>query len=303
MINILRTVIYIPLYNLLIFLAWVVPGHSIGWAIILLTILIRLALLPASLKASRAQVKLQLVQPEINKIRKEVKDQQEQGKALMELYKKEGVSPFGSCLPLLIQLPIIFILYRVFLNINKNGLNTGNLYSFTPHIGSVNTFLFGLNLAKPEIWILPILAGISQYILSKMMMPTVPATSVKEGEKNEPDMMAMMNKQMIYLFPLMTWFIARSLPAGVAFYWIATTLFGIAQQYYVNINIRNDKKEVAEIIEDAKEFEQKVIEEAKISEPAKPNKTRDMMSKMMNKRLDKQEKKTGVEITIRPKKQ
>ena len=301
MINFLRTVIYIPLYNLLIFLAWIVPGHSIGWAIILLTIIIRLALLPASLKASRAQVKLQLVQPEINRIRKEIKDQQEQGKALMALYKKEGVSPFGSCLPLLIQLPIIFILYRVFLNINKNGLNSGNLYSFTPHLGSVNTFLFGLDLAKPEIWILPILAGLSQYVLSKMMMPTTPTVTPVNGEKAEPDMMTMMNKQMIYLFPLMTWFIARSLPAGVAFYWIATTLFGIAQQYYVNISIRSNKAETAEIIAEAEEFEKEVVAEAQISAPEKPNKTRDMMTKMMNKRLDKQEKKTGVEISIRKK--
>jgi YidC/Oxa1 family membrane protein insertase len=115
-------------------------------------------------------------------------------------------------------------------------------------------------------------------------------------------MMAMMNKQMIYLFPLMTWFIARSLPAGVAFYWIATTLFGIAQQYYVNISIKGNIQETQQIIEEAKEFEEEVVAESKMNEPAKPNKTRDMMSKIMNKRLDKQEKKSGVEITIRPKK-
>ena len=124
MIDIIKTIIYYPLYNLLIFLAWLVPGHSLGWAIILMTLIIRVILLPPSIKAARAQVRLQMLQPEMNRIKKEIKDQQAQGKALMALYKKEGVSPFGSCLPMLIQLPIIFVLYRVFFNINKFGLKT-----------------------------------------------------------------------------------------------------------------------------------------------------------------------------------
>ena len=72
MINILRTIIYYPLYNLLIFLAWLVPGHSIGWAIILMTLIIRVLLLSPSIKAARAQVRLQMLQPEMNRIKKEI---------------------------------------------------------------------------------------------------------------------------------------------------------------------------------------------------------------------------------------
>lgn len=304
MINILRTIIYYPLYNLLIFLAWLVPGHSLGWAIILMTLIIRVILLPPSIKAARAQVRLQMLQPEMNRIKKEIKDQQAQGKALMALYKKEGVSPFGSCLPMLIQLPIIFILYRVFFNINKFGLNLENLYSFTPHMDSVNSLFYGLDLAKPELWVLPILAGVSQFVLSKMMLPPVP--KIQTGEKkNAPDMsdtMAMANKQMVYIFPLITIFIARSLPAGIGIYWVITTLFGIAQQIYVNKTIKGNLEEKKEAIDDVKEIEAEYGMVDTVPEK-KNNKSSqsDLMTKIMKKKLDKQEKKTGVEVTIRKK--
>lgn len=300
--NLLKIIIYKPLYNLLVFFAWLVPGHSIGWAIIFLTILIRLILLPSSIKASRAQVKLQLLQPEMNRIRKEIKDQQEQGRALMALYKKEGVSPFSSCLPLLIQLPILFILYRVFLNINNYGINAYDLYSFTPHLDKVNSYFFGLDLSKPELWILPILAGLSQFVLSKMMMPSLPQTKASDDKKgfDPTDTMQMANKQMIYIFPLVTIFIARSLPAALALYWTVTTLFGILQQIYVNKTIKKQPEVKEEALEDAKEIEAEYgIEEKK----AKTSSKKDLLTKMMNKRLDKQEKKSGVEVTIRSKKQ
>lgn len=305
MISFLKTIIYYPLYNLLIFLAWLVPGHSLGWAIIFLTILIRLALLSPSIKASKAQIRMQMLQPQMARIKKEIKDQKEQGKALMELYKKEGVSPFASCLPLLIQLPIIFILYRVFLNINHYGLNPENLYSFTPHMDTVNQYFYGLDLAKPELWFLPLLAGASQFVLSKLMLPMMP--KAKNRDKNSPpdmaDTMAMANKQMIYIFPLITIFIARSLPAGIGLYWVVTTLFGIAQQLYVNKKVLGDPRERKEAIEDAKEIEAEYGIEDKneeVEEKEKPKKA-DMVTRMMKKRLDKQEKKTGVEVTIRKK--
>ena len=140
MIAFLKTILYVPIFNILVFLVWLIPNHSVGWAIIVLTIIVRLVLLPSSIKSSKASLKLQMLQPEINRIRKEIKDQQAQGKAIMDLYKKEGASPFGSCLPLLIQLPIIFVLYQVFLNINKNGL--------LPTFKFVVTYAAGLYFTK-----------------------------------------------------------------------------------------------------------------------------------------------------------
>jgi len=296
-----ETILYQPLYNLLIFLAWLVPGHSIGWAIILLTIIIRTLLLPTSIKAARAMAKLSLLQPEMNRIRKEIKDQKAQGRALMELYKKEGVSPFGSCLPLLIQLPILIILYQVF----RAGVDPGSfnlLYAFTPHPDIVNPHFLWFNLASTDKWILPLLAGGSQFILSKMMMPPIPAI---DPNKKAGDAMTMatqaMNKQMIYLFPFITIVFARSLPAALSLYWIVTTVFGIFQQMYVNESIRSDPKVRKEVLEDAREVEEEFHVEPAKALP-KENKKSNLLERMMEKRLDKQEKKTGVEVTIRQKK-
>ena len=131
-----------------------------------------------------------------------------------------------------------------------------------------------------------------------MMPKPVPK---KEGETASPDMTQMMNKQMLYIFPIMTLFIARSMPAALSLYWIVTTLFGIIQQYYVNKNIKNDPKVLADALEDAREIEAEYVHPGDgITAPKKDGK-RDMITKMMSKKLDRQEKKTGVEVTIRRK--
>lgn len=290
-----KAIIYYPLYNALIFFAWLIPGHSIGWAIVALTTIVRLILLPASLKAAHAQAKLQLLQPKINEIRDRVKDQTEQAKDIMALYKAEKVSPFGSCLPMLIQLPIIWVLYTVF----RNGLDTSgfaNLYSFVPHLDTVNTYFFGLNLVNKDPWILPILAGATQFVLSRMTMPK-PQPKVP-GKEVDP--MQMATKQMVYMLPVMTIFIGRSMPAALVIYWIATTIFGIAQQYYVNKIVLTQKKEIeAEIKEDMPLEIKRITESPKTKETPKK---KDFMANMISKRLDKQEKKTGVNVTVRTKK-
>lgn len=282
------TLLYKPLYNFLIFLIWLIPGHSIAVAIVFLTIIIRLILLPTSLKAARLQVKNLELQPKINKIRSEIKDQKEQSQALMALYKDEGVSPFGSCLPLLIQLPLLIVLYQVFRS-GLTAVNTANLYSFIPHTAVINNSLFGLNITKADPWVLPIIAGVSQMILSLMMMPPKPKTA---GEQADP--MAMMSRQMIFLLPIMTIFIGRSMPAALIIYWIVTTVFSIGQQRYINKQMKNERSKIKDEDMETKSF---TVDKPIVTKPKKP----DLLTKMMNKRLDKQERKTGVNVTVRTK--
>jgi YidC/Oxa1 family membrane protein insertase len=301
--------LYTPLYNALIFLAWLLPGHNIGWAIVLLTIIIRAALLPNSIKAARAQFKFQALQPKINEIRKRHKDDQaEQSRALMALYKEEGASPFGSCLPQLVQLPILWVLYRVFLG-GIHGIDSSLLYSFTPHPVAINSNFYGLDLTKPELWVLPVLAGLSQLVLSRMM-PKPPKMS-----DNDNDPAAMMTSQMMYIFPVMSFLFARMFPAALAIYWVATTLFGIGQQWYINKEIKVSKSEIIEAEKELVALEQ--AEEGKREERRltvgergansrglaergeKPKK--DLLTKMMDRRLNKAEKKSDVSVTIRKK--
>lgn len=284
------TLLYKPLYNFLILVTWLVPGHSIAISIVVLTIVIRLILLPTSLKAARLQVKNFELQPKINKIRSEIKDQKEQSQALMNLYKEEGLSPFSSCLPLLIQLPLLIILYQVFRS-GLTAINTANLYSFVPHAFSINNSLLGLDLAKADPWVLPILAGLSQLVLSLMMMPPKAKT---KSDKADPT--AMMSQQMVYLLPVMTVFIGRSMPSALIIYWIVTTIFSIAQQQYVNKEIRNPNDKFQMKIQNPKPL----ISQNTPTSPVP--KKQDMLTRVMNKRLDKQEKKAGVNVTVRTKK-
>lgn len=126
-----RTVFYNPVYNLFAAIIVLLPSHSLGWTIIIITILIRLALLIPQQKMLVSQRRMQVIQPKIKAIQEEHKgDQAKIGMKMMELYKREGVNPLGSCLPLLIQLPILIVLYQVILNIG-NPSNFAHLYNFS----------------------------------------------------------------------------------------------------------------------------------------------------------------------------
>lgn len=214
-----------PLLNVLIWFYDVIPGHDMGLAIIALTLLIRLLLLPSFQKSLRSQKELQQLQPRLNEIKEKYKDDKEaQAKATMEFYKENKVNPFSSCLPLLIQLPILFALYRVFFT-GLNGHLGGELYSFVADPGLINTkFLGFIELTKTNL-VFALLAGAFQFIQSKMITPKA------KGQKDKTA--SFMNAQMLYFMPIITVLIAFRLPAGLSLYWVVTTLFAIAQQYYI----------------------------------------------------------------------
>ncbi len=229
--NLFNLILYQPLFNALIFLYAYLPGHDFGVAIIVLTAAIRLALYPLMAQSIRSQKILNELQPKIQEIQKQYQnDKQKLAKATMELYQKEKFNPFGGCLPLLIQLPILIALYQVFWK-GFQAEQLKFLYSFVPNIGAIDPMFLGLiNLTQPNI-VFAILAGVLQFVQSKMMMPQMK----KQQQKN--DQMAQfsgaMQKQMIYLLPLFTVFILWKLPSAVGLYWLVTTLFSIVQQYLI----------------------------------------------------------------------
>lgn len=232
--DILKVILYKPLFNVLIFFIWLIPGNNVGVAIILLTVIIRLILYPSQKKSIESQKQITEIQPELEKIKKKyANDQQAQAQAQMALYQKYKINPFSSCLPLLIQLPILFILYRVF----TIGLTTDRfdlLYSFAPRPEIINTMFLGINLADPNI-ILAILAGVLQFIQTRQMSAVQPKPQENKKKKSTgPEaMMGDFSKQMMYIFPIFTVIIAIRLPGALALYWIITTLFMIIQQKIV----------------------------------------------------------------------
>ncbi|MBU1178162.1 YidC/Oxa1 family membrane protein insertase [Patescibacteria group bacterium] len=230
--EIYNTILFQPLLNLMVWCYNLVG--DIGVAIIIVTILVRLVLVPLSVKATKSQRALQQLQPEMNKLRQQHKDnKEEQTKALMEFYKKNKINPASSCLPMLVQLPIIFALYRVF-RVGMNAESMDKLYSFVSQPETVNHFFINLvDMTEPNL-ILAVLAGIFQFLQSRMMMPK--GANKKKSAKGQgiaADMSSMMTKQMTYFLPVMTVFIAMSLPSGLALYWATTTLFALGQQYLI----------------------------------------------------------------------
>ncbi|PJA47216.1 hypothetical protein CO172_02645 [Candidatus Uhrbacteria bacterium CG_4_9_14_3_um_filter_36_7] len=226
--------LYRPLFNLLIWLYEILPGADIGFAIIAISILIKLVLWPFSRSSLKSQKALQEIQPKIDALKEKFKDDKEgMAKAMMELYKEEKVNPLSSCLPLLIQLPILFALYAVL----RDGFNPESLihlYSFIPNPGEINSLFLGrMDLSKPHV-ILAVLAGVFQFIQTKMLMRKQPPKELqkKEGAKDE-NMLAIMNKNMLYFMPLMTIFIGVSLPGGLVLYWTVMNLLSIVQQFFM----------------------------------------------------------------------
>ena len=149
MIALYNEIFYKPIFNFLIWLYNVVPGSDIGIAIILLTIVIRLILYPLSLQSIKSQKALSGLQPQIEELRKQYKDDREKmAQELMALYKREKVNPASSCLPTLIQFPFLIAVYHVFARgLASDGFDQF-LYPFVANPGQINTFSFGIIVAR-----------------------------------------------------------------------------------------------------------------------------------------------------------
>ena len=228
--NIWNIVLYQPLLNALAFLVSIIPGGDVGLAVIILTILVKLILFPLSQKSIKNQVAMNMLAPELEKIKKSGASKEDQAKETFALYKKHKTNPFSGCL---IQIPIIIViiaLYRVF--IKGIDFNSGLLYSFIHAPEHINMLFLGIiNLSKKSL-ILAILAGVSQYFQA-YFMPKPSATAGAAGSFGD-SLNKNMQMQMKYVFPfLIAWF-AYSFSGAVALYWIISNIFTIGQQIYVN---------------------------------------------------------------------
>jgi YidC/Oxa1 family membrane protein insertase len=216
-------IIYRPILNLTVFIYSTIGFGDLGLAIVIITIAIRLLFSPLSLKAARSQKQLAELSPEVEKIKaKHPGDTAAQSQAIMDLYKQKNISPLAGCLPLLIQFPILIGLYRVFLNIYKPE-SLANLYSFIPHPAAISaTFLGLIDIGHPN-HIFALIAGVTQFFQAKL-------TSAGQTQTGQA---AALNKQMMYMFPVIIVVISWNLPAGLALYWIITTVFSIGEQLYL----------------------------------------------------------------------
>ena len=233
-----QTIFFDPLFNGLVALYNTVAFHDLGLAIIFLTLIIRIIFLPLFYKSAKNQILIQRLQPEIQKIQHDHKDNKEkQAQAMMELYKKHQVNPFSGFLMLLVQLPVLIAIYQVFLQEFSPAV-MGRLYSFVTSPTEFNALFLGLlDLEKRSILMVG-LAAIMQYLQGKLSLP-----AAEKGR--EPSPAEKIGRQMVFIGPVLTIVILSNLPAAVGLYWLITSVFSVVQQIYINktLNISQEKKE------------------------------------------------------------
>ena len=229
-----NTILLAPLNSVLIFLTNLTG--NLGWAIILLTLIIKAILIPLTLPAMRSAIKMRDLKPEIDALKVKFKgDAPGLQQAQLALFKTHNINPATGCLPYLLQFVILIALYQVFMKY----LNSPN--------PNLNTDFLWLDLTKPDpYYILPVVAGVTQLILSLMVLPAVDPSATKALAASTPtqtddkkadqmaDMATTMQNQMVFMMPVMTVFFTLRFPSGLALYWIVSTVVSIGQQYLVS---------------------------------------------------------------------
>lgn len=277
-----------PVFNLLIGLYSIIPGGDFGIALIVFTILVRMALFPLvkkQLHQSRAMKKLQ---PELAKIKAATKgNKQQEGIEMMDLYKRHGVSPFRSILILFIQLPIFIALYQVIRIFTYDIDRVSELtYGFLQNLDSVrqliahpeqfNEKLFGIvDLTQPaiaqgtvNIWILLIvlIATAAQYYMSRQLMPQsenqkgfrqIMEEAAEGKQADQSEMNAIITGKMTKIFPFIMLFIMIGLPGALVLYYAVSNLVAVGQQAYVLNQDEEELEEIAESTPAPKERKQK----------------------------------------------
>lgn len=227
--------IYLPLYNGLVFLVDIVPSHDMGIAVVLLTIAVRIILFPLSRRVVESQKAMKRLTPEIEELKKKYKkNSPEQSQAVFALYKERGVHPFASFGLTLLQLPVLFGLYWVFLKGGFPAVDPGSLYAAISVPPEVNMHFLGLiDMGAPHNILLAALVAISQFAYTRLSMgprDRVPDNSPVEASFSG-DMAKSLDLQARYVFPLMFGGISYVVPAAAPLYWLTSNLFMIAQEY------------------------------------------------------------------------
>ena len=250
-----NTVFYQPIYNVLIFIITNITFGDVGFAIILVTIIVKLILSPLTKKSIKSQILMKRMEPELKQIKKDFPNKEEQAKKTFELYKKYGTNPFSGCLVIILQLPVIFALYYVFYK--GLSIDASLVYSFIQTPTNLHTNFLGLIEMGSQSIFLGVFAGVTQFIQGYLSSP-VKVKMAKSSEARSPDaskeafreivkeselvdkpktfqeqLSDSMQMNIRYILPVFIAFIAWKISAAVALYWIVSNIFTIAQEWCI----------------------------------------------------------------------
>jgi YidC/Oxa1 family membrane protein insertase len=238
MISFLKLVVYTPLYNSLIALLGFIPGADIGLAIIILTLAVKLVLYPLSKKSTIMQIRMKKHEGELAAIKAKYKGQKEQAAATMEFYKRNNINPFSGFLTLLIQIPIIYSLYYIFVHSGLPLIDAPLLYSFVNAPAAISMKFLGLFDVSSKNIILAILAGTTSYLQMRFSGATSQPSGGEAGTFSDA-LAKTMSIQMKFMMPLIVFLISWRISGAVALYWTVGNVIGIAQDYYTRKKLAN----------------------------------------------------------------
>lgn len=236
----------VAIYKFLFFVGF---PFTLGFSIIILTVLVRLLIFPLITQQLVSVKKMQELKPHLDRIREKHKnDKMRQQQEMAGLYKQYGINPAAGCLPVLVQLPIFLALYNVLIKVvgqdTAGTVDAINRVLYLPSLHLDKAWdpnFFGISLAatpfgawqaSPILLIVPVLTGLLQFIQSKMMSSQQPKTAITQNKTD--DFQKVMQTQMLYFFPFMIGFFSFTFPVGLSLYWNTFTVFGIIQQNIVN---------------------------------------------------------------------
>ncbi|MFH1443777.1 MAG: YidC/Oxa1 family membrane protein insertase [Candidatus Peregrinibacteria bacterium] len=239
MTKLFRAFITKPFLNFLIFIASLLPGHSLGVAIIILTLVVKFLLFIPTQHSLEGQKKMQKAQPILDEIRRRHKDDPKRmQEETMKIWKEHGINPFQACLPLLIQMPVLIGVFYVVRDGSILALSQHLIYPFYQNLDwTFGTTFLGLDLLKSNAFLFAPFLVIAQFIQMKLSFAAAKKKREKSGEKakGEGDKnQQLQQKMMLYGLPLMIGVFAFQFPAAVSLYWGVSTLFAIGQQIIVN---------------------------------------------------------------------
>lgn len=229
---------YNPIYNALVALIAIVPGSDVGIAVILVTIIIRLVLLPFSLSAARTQRAMKLLEPKIKELKEKHKgDKEKEALETLALYKEEKVNPFASILTVFIQIPVLLALYWVFYYEPFSTINVARLYAFTPIPHTISLQFLGIISVAGKSIVLAVLAGLTQFLQAHLALSGTMKPSDTKSMQN--DFQRMMGMQLKYIFPFIIIAISYTTSGAIALYFITTNLAGSLQEWYIKRGLRD----------------------------------------------------------------
>lgn len=232
--------LYKPLYNLLVGLMDILPHADIGFAVIILTLIVKFILFPLSKKAIKTQLILKEIEKPLKELREKYKDNPQQlAQKTLQMYRDNKLNPFAGIFLILIQLPVVIALYLVFARAGLPAINPDLLYSFVSVPASIQTTFLGfIDLVANKSWLVAILVFVTQSIQIRFSLPKQEDAQIGDSEFAQ-EFMKGLHFQMKYILPVITAVVSYSLISVVGLYWIVGNIFSTLQEIYFKKTLRN----------------------------------------------------------------